>query len=79
MGRDEKKVQKREGGRGGWVEIRENLSTATPTKIPNHKTTKKNDISKAHSKQAKTAEVERNYKMFSNPVFINPGRYIDLS
>ena len=28
-------------------------------------------MSKQHSKQAKTREVERNYKMFANPVFIN--------
>ena len=34
------------------------------------------DISKHHSKQAKTGGVERNYKMFTNPVFINPGRNI---
>ena len=26
--------------------------------------------------QAKTGEVERNYKMFANPVFITPGGYI---
>ena len=36
----------------------------------------KNDISKQLSKQAKTGEVERNYKMFANPVFITPGGYI---
>ena len=24
---------------------------------------------------AKTGEVERNYKMFANPVFINPGSF----
>ena len=33
-------------------------------------------MSKQHSKQAKTGEVERNYKMFANPVFINPGRIV---
>ena len=33
-------------------------------------------MSKQHSKQAKTGEVERNYKVFANPVFINPGRII---
>ena len=57
--------------------MREILSTATFTQIPNHKTTKKekNDISKQYSKQGKTGEVERNFKMFDNPVFINPGRY----
>ena len=31
-------------------------------------------MNKQHSKQAKTGEVERNYKVFANPVFINPGR-----
>ena len=45
----------------GWKE-REfaNFSTTTSTQISNHKTTKKNDISKQHSKQAKKGEVERN-------------------
>ena len=33
-------------------------------------------MSKQHSKQAKTGEVERNYKVFANPVFINPGRIL---
>ena len=36
----------------------------------------KHDLSKQQSKQAKTGEVELNYKMFANPVFINPGRFI---
>ena len=36
------------------------------------------DISKQQSKQAQTSEVERNYKMFANPVFINPGRFISI-
>ena len=31
-------------------------------------------MNKQHSKQAKTGEVERNYEVFANPVFINPGR-----
>ena len=55
------------------------MSLATSTKIPNHKTTrnKKNDISKQLNKQAKSGEVERNYKIFANPVFINPGRIIN--
>ena len=62
------------------MRIREISSTvATSTQIPNHKTTKKkSDISKQHSKQAKTWEVERNYKMFANPVVINPGRIITV-
>ena len=34
------------------------------------------DIRKQQSKQAKTGEVEINYKMFANPVFINPDRFI---
>ena len=42
------------------------------------KQTKKIDISKQQSKQAQTSEVERNYKMFANPVFINPGRFISI-
>ena len=29
-------------------------------------------MSKQHSKQAKTGEVEKNYKMFANPVVIDP-------
>ena len=33
-------------------------------------------MKKQHSKQAKAEEVEINYKMFANPVFINPGRYV---
>ena len=35
---------------------------------------KRCDIKQQHSKQAKTGEVERNYKLFAYPVFINPGR-----
>ena len=57
------------------IEIHEILST----QIPNHETTKKRcNIKKQHSKQAKTEEVEINYKMFANPVFINPDRIIIL-
>ena len=63
----------------GQIEIRENLCTATSTQIPIRKTAKKKDISKQHSKPANTGEVETSYKMFANPVFINLGRYIDLS
>ena len=52
------------------------LSTSTSTQIPNHKTSKKNDISKQHSKQAtRQGEVQKNYKMFANPVFITPDIY----
>ena len=55
----------REGGREGGGGRRNNQK-------------KRCDIRKHHSKQAKTGGVERisNYKMFSNPVFINPGRNI---
>ena len=70
--------REREGGGGGLerTRIREIPSTATSTQIPNHKTAKKeNDISKQDGEQAKTGKIERNYKMFANPVFINPDRY----
>ena len=50
------------------------LHKSLTTKQPKKK--QKNDISKQLSKQSKTGEVERNYKMFANPVFINPGSYI---
>ena len=50
MGRDKKKEKiGREEGRRGKIAI---LSTYTSTQIPNHKASKKNDISKEHSKQA---------------------------
>ena len=38
---------------------------------------KKYGISKKHSKQA-IGQVKKNYKMFANPVFITPGRYIRI-
>ena len=44
-----------------------------PIQIPNKKTTNENDISKKHSQQVKAGKVEINYKIFANPVFINPG------
>ena len=57
------------------MEIHEILCTATSTS--NHETTKiRCNIKKQHSKQAKTGEVEIFYKMFANPVFINPGRIV---
>ena len=72
MGRDEKR-SKREGGRLDRNSRNSVLSHFC--KNPNHETTKKSyDIKKQDSKQAKTGEVEINYKMFANPVFINPGR-----
>ena len=46
MGRDKKK--KGGVGRGGVIVI---LSTSSSTQIPNHKTSKTNDISKQQSKQ----------------------------
>ena len=51
-------------------------STATSTQIPNHNTIKKrcNIKQTTRYKQAKTEEVEINYKMFANRVFTNPGR-----
>ena len=74
MGRDKKNG--REGGRGGGegrgkIVI---LSTSTSTQIPNTKQAKKNYIWKQHSKQDIRQEVEKNYKMFADPVFITPGR-----
>ena len=63
----------------GQKEICEILSTVTsiPHKSLTAKQPKK-DISKQHGKQAKTGEVERNYKMhmFADPVFTNPSRSI---
>ena len=47
MGRDKKK-KGGVGGGGGLIVI---LSTSTTTQIPNHKTSKTNDISKQQSKQ----------------------------
>ena len=49
-----------------------NLCKYTPYTQNNQK----HDLSKQQSKQAKTGEVELNYKMFADPVFINPGRFI---
>ena len=59
------------------IEIRKILSTATSTQTPNYETTeKRSDIKRQLSIQAKAQEIEINDKMFANPVFINPGRYI---
>ena len=54
MGRDEKKTKE-----GERREVSKSLTTKQAKK-------KKNDISKQNSKQGKTGEVERNYKMFDN-------------
>ena len=56
------------------MEIREILSTATSTQIPNHKTTKKKTNANNIVNNLRQGKL-RNYKMFANPVFINPGRY----
>ena len=42
--------------------------------LPVKRAKKRCDIKQQHSKQAKTGEVERNYKIFAYPVFINLGR-----
>ena len=62
-------------GGGGWKEISEILSTATSTQSPTHKANKKSDMSKHLSKHLAIGEVERNYRMSANPVFIAPGRF----
>ena len=49
---------------GGGVKI-VILSASTSTQIPNHKTSQKRT----------TGKVEKNYKMFANPVFTTPGRF----
>ena len=80
VGRIEKKKKKKkktEGGsegRGGQIEVRKILSTATSTQIPNHKANKKKDTSKQLSKVVK--EVQRNYNMFANPFFVTSGRFM---
>ena len=66
-------VGKKKSGGGGGGGKRVILSTSTSTQIPNHKTSEKNDISKQHSNHMHmssyyTGEVEKNYKMFANPV-----------
>ena len=58
MGREKKE----DGGVGGGVKI-VILSASTSTQIPNHKTSQKRT----------TGKVEKNYKMFANPVFTTPG------
>ena len=62
-------------GGGGWKEISEILFTATSTQSPTHKANKKSDMSKHLSKHLAIGEVERNYRMSANPVFIAPGRF----
>ena len=52
MKKERKKNRGRELTEGGWIEIREILSTATSTQSSNHNTNKKKDISKQLSKQA---------------------------
>ena len=51
------------------------LSTSTSTQIPNHKPSKnKRHKQTTEETSYQTGEVEKNYKMFANPVFITPGR-----
>ena len=62
------------------MRIRDFLSRANSTQIPNHETTKKKcNINKHHNKEAKTQEDERNYSIFANPVFINAGRVMIIT
>ena len=70
--------RREEGGEGGRGGCKNNVNEFTkfplqPIQIPNKKTTNENDISKKHSQQVKAGKVEINYKIFANPVFINPG------
>ena len=60
----------------GEYRVLDFLSAATSTQIPNHDTIKKrcNTKQTTQYKQAKTGEVEINYKMFANRVFTNPNR-----
>ena len=72
MGRE--KIRRGEGG--GKIVI---LSNSTLHKSLTTEQEKKNDISKQHSKQAiRQGTLRKNYKMFANPVFITPGRYVHL-
>ena len=70
---------RREGGGGGGglgkIVI---LSPSTCTEIPNHKTSTKNkQTNKQHSKQAiRRGKLRKISKMFANPIFITPGRYM---
>ena len=76
MGKDEKRPKNWKGA--GKIVI---LSTSTSTQIPNYKTSrkkKKKERSKQHSKQAVLDRGSwKNYKMFANPVFITPCRYLN--
>ena len=62
---------------GGKIVI---LSTSTSTQIPTQKPkNNQNNISKQNSKQAiRQGKVEKNGKMFANPVFITSGRIKNL-
>ena len=75
MGR--KKIGSRGAGRGGAgrgkIVI---LSTSTSTEIPNHKTSKKNDISKQQSKQAIRQGKLRKITKCLLTVSITPGSHI---
>ena len=77
MGRDGKKITVDGGGGGGGGRKKFATFCLQPLlhKFLTTKQQLKKHISKRHSKQAKTGEVERNYKMFANPVLTNPGRF----
>ena len=69
---------RREGGGGGGLGKIVILSPSTCTEIPNHKTSTKNkQTNKQHSKQAiRRGKLRKISKMFANPIFITPGRYM---
>ena len=70
-------VRQRILGRDGNTPFREGRRRERGGGGVNHKTTKTTDISKQHSKQAKTGKVERNYKTFADQVH-KSGTYIYL-
>ena len=72
-------VRKKTGSGKGGVKI-VILSTSTSTQIPNHKISKKRKkkTTSANNTVNKLLDrgVEKNYKMFANPVFITLGIFI---
>ena len=73
MGGSEQKITE------GRIKICEILFKASSTQIVNHKTNNKQQQQKTSKQLSKEAirqgKLRQNYKMFSNPVFIIPGRY----
>ena len=71
--------EKKQGAGKGGVKI-VILSTSTSTQIPNHKISKKRKkkTTSANNTVNKLLDrgVEKNYKMFANPVFITLGIFI---